>query len=704
MSLYGSLFSGVSGLNAQGSSMGAISDNIANLNTNGYKGSHAHFASLVSSSSRGTSGKYASGGVAVTIAQDVISGGINKATGSATDLAINGGGFFVVTDTLDKDSPIKFTRAGSFDKDDLGNLRNKSGNYLKAWRLDSNGRLPGQVGNENTISSSLPESLEVVNINSISGIVSKTTDISLGINLKASDKNIKGAGDNIEFSPGSKNIGNNEKSIILPDTTADVALNIGDSISFTPSDPGIQYDFIYGGMAISDQLNGASTLNANTSTDVFSANDGDAFSITTTVLGKTETYTYTFKTSSPTESQNQFNSLSSLASAINQSTGLNAKINNNKLYIANIDANNQILFSNVGTNTDFVASLGLQDVAQASNQQRFVTLEDLKNKLNKASGISANIIDPGTNNSKLSFNTENPLSTIAISATGQAASGGNPESTSNTILKHLGINSAQTYEATYNANDANRNLSGKNVIGQYSYNTRVYDALGTGHDLQIAFGKLSANEWAVEIYALNKDDIQTVRDDGQIASGTFSFNGKGILRNISGSIASPININWTNGAEPSNISYNWGNPDNQLSKGITQYDSAYAQHFEENNGVSPGSLNSVKIDDDGYIVAQFSNGRVRKLYQIPLASFVSPNSLQTESFNVFSQSDKSGIFNLSAPKTGSVGKISSSTLEGANVELSDELTKMVIAQRGYEANAKAVKVASEMLQTITQTF
>src|SRR4051794_37151330 len=132
MSINSAMLSGVSGLIANSSALAAISDNIANVNTVGYKRNSANFSSLVTSQSR--SNTYSAGGVQAHTRQYVSQQGLTQATNSALDLAINGSGFFVATDkpeNVEGTDSRSFTRAGSFQLDSLGYLKNDAGLYLQ---------------------------------------------------------------------------------------------------------------------------------------------------------------------------------------------------------------------------------------------------------------------------------------------------------------------------------------------------------------------------------------------------------------------------------------------------------------------------------------------------------------------------------------------------------------------------------------------
>jgi flagellar hook protein FlgE len=175
MSIYGALFSGVSGLNAQSNALGIISDNISNVNTVGYKGSHASFSTLVTQSATKTA--YAPGGVNSRPMQGVDQQGLLQGSSNATDLAISGNGFFVVNESPNPDvgDDFMFTRAGEFRADKDGNLVNSAGFYLRGWPLDDEGGLPAA---QQAIGST-----ETVNISNLSGLPRATSTMELGANL-----------------------------------------------------------------------------------------------------------------------------------------------------------------------------------------------------------------------------------------------------------------------------------------------------------------------------------------------------------------------------------------------------------------------------------------------------------------------------------------------------------------------------------------
>jgi flagellar hook protein FlgE len=177
MSLFGSLFTGVSALSAQSQAMGMISNNIANVNTTGYKRNEASFSSLVTQAGRSTI--YSPGGVRASTEQTVNQQGTPQQTASSTDVAISGSGFFVVqqSPTGSSGQETLYTRAGSFSEDENGYLRNSNGFYLMGWEIGDDGELVDATADV--------ASLSPVSVGFESGRTKQTTQADVVLNLDA---------------------------------------------------------------------------------------------------------------------------------------------------------------------------------------------------------------------------------------------------------------------------------------------------------------------------------------------------------------------------------------------------------------------------------------------------------------------------------------------------------------------------------------
>ncbi len=189
MTLFGSLSSGVSGLSSQSSAMGAISDNITNVSTIGYKNTFVNFQTLVTKQTSTTF--YSAGGVQSKPRQDTGVQGLLQASTSQTDISLSGAGYFVANEanvpTISNE--FVFTRAGSFFQDNEGYLRNTAGFYLQAWPTDALGNVTPNnksltIPNQNVIST---DYLGTVNLNRVGGTAAATTNVAIGANLPTTD-------------------------------------------------------------------------------------------------------------------------------------------------------------------------------------------------------------------------------------------------------------------------------------------------------------------------------------------------------------------------------------------------------------------------------------------------------------------------------------------------------------------------------------
>lgn len=265
----------------------------------------------------------------------------------------------------------------------------------------------------------------------------------------------------------------------------------------------------------------------------------------------------------------------------------------------------------------------------------------------------------------------------------------------------------------YNATDADKNMAGGNITPQYSQNLRIYDSLGSGHDLKASFIKVAINTWAVEVFAANPDDVSATFVNGLLASGTITFNGDGTLRSVSSELAAPVSIPWVNGAEQSSVTFDWGTAGEPagttgasiigLTDGMSQFDASYKVNFVNQNGAAVGQLVSVIIDENGFVIANYNNGESQSLYKVPIAVFSNPDELGAVTGNVFQQSSSSGEPNLREAGTNGAGKLQPSTLESSTVDLSKELTDLIIAQRAYQANTKIITTADSLLEELNNT-
>jgi flagellar hook protein FlgE len=734
MGLFGALFAGVSGVDSQSNKIGIISNNISNVNTVGYKQGQAEFDTLVVPSG-GTS--FSPGGVIGQTQQLVNQQGTIAATSSPTDVAISGNGFFVVNTKADGTGQTLYTRNGSFTQDSQGNFVNSDGYYLQALPIDAATGAPEQANAQN---------LKTVSINqSASGAAVATTAMTLAANLDSAQTVLQGPGVvGIKINPDDSSINgsNTANQIILPDSVNNLVA--GDSFTATNTDStsGVTTNtFTYGGFVVGTGIaNGTNTiLSANSDSADFlgGVTTGvapNALSFSITANGATSTFTYN---SIPNTTEGQFNSLDTLVASINNTTGLTASVSNGSLVVSATNPNStSVTFQDgqsgttvAGTGIDWVGALGLSTIPQESGFY-FNTLSGLAAVINGTSAantLTAKVTNPTSDSPTLTITSANPLDTLSFSdlsantggsllqelgfyssagSGSQLTSAGNdtgggtlPNST--TALAAQPIYETGTFGATYNSLTSTTDMSSGAVTPQYSKDITVYDAQGNSHTLALNFVKLETNTWAVEVTAVPASDVHSATGDGQVASGILTFNGSGELIGATGTIANPsgFQAQWTNGAAESSIAADLGL---DTSTGIIQTAGAFGFSTANQNGSPVGELTGVNVDSSGNVVASFSNGQTETVYQIPLASVANPDGMESVSGDAYIQTVASGIANLQFAGTSGVGTFTPSALEQSNVDLSTQLTDLIVAQQAYGANSKLLTVADSLLQELDQ--
>lgn len=134
--------------------------------------------------------------------------------------------------------------------------------------------------------------------------------------------------------------------------------------------------------------------------------------------------------------------------------------------------------------------------------------------------------------------------------------------------------------------------------------------------------------------------------------------------------------------------------------GSTQHFGDFDVNEQKQNGYETGRLTGLEIDDEGIIFARFTNGQATTLGQVALANFRNPEGLTPLGETGWAESYESGNPTVGSPRTASFGKVKSNSLEDSNVNLSDQLVRLIIAQRNFQANAKTIETTNQVTQTI----
>lgn len=264
--------------------------------------------------------------------------------------------------------------------------------------------------------------------------------------------------------------------------------------------------------------------------------------------------------------------------------------------------------------------------------------------------------------------------------------------------------SANTYEEqepglikrgfVYKFNSATENpISTSN----YSSSITVYDSLGQPHVVNVYFRKsheekdgFSVWEW----YAVTSAPDSATNEDTLVGWGDLVFNNRGLL--VEGGEPGVLSFDFSGGAAPGQrIELIFGSRSGGGAS--TQYPIGSTTHFQTQDGYPPGVLMNVSVSSEGVISGHYSNGQIIDLYQISLAKFSNPQGLYKEGANLFSETLASGPAYTGAPGTGGLGRINPNSLEQSNVDLATEFVRLIIAQRGFQANARIITTTDEIL-------
>jgi flagellar hook protein FlgE len=242
--------------------------------------------------------------------------------------------------------------------------------------------------------------------------------------------------------------------------------------------------------------------------------------------------------------------------------------------------------------------------------------------------------------------------------------------------------------------------SGTAVNGTFGTALTVYDSLGAAHVLTFTFTKTAANSWSYSA-TVPAADVTGATAPVVVATGTgatgLTFNGAGQLTAPAGNSIAMTMTNLADGANA--LTFNWNLRDANGNGLLTQVSGPSATSATQQDGFSSGSLVSYSLGPDGTIQGTFSNGQTQPLGQVLLATFPNSQGLARNGSNEFLSTLASGAVTVGVPGTGGRGTISGGALEQSNVDISAEFANLILAQSGYQANAKVVTTLNQITQT-----
>ena len=278
---------------------------------------------------------------------------------------------------------------------------------------------------------------------------------------------------------------------------------------------------------------------------------------------------------------------------------------------------------------------------------------------------------------------------------GYAAPGGviNP----NGSLQALNVGAGTTTPANPTSRfSLTTNLDSTSAVGAtFNSPLSVYDSLGAAHDLTITYTKTGNNTWSYNA-TLPSTDIQGgTGTTTSVGSGTFTFDSTGALTSPTSPVSLAIGP-LSDGAASLNPTWNLTNS-NGVSL-LTQTASTAGNSAKSQDGFAAGTLSSFSVLTDGTVQATFTNGQNRALGQVAVASFANPEGLSMSGSNLYNLTSASGAPVIGVAGTGGRGAIVGSTVESSNVDVAKEFAQLIVAQRSYEANSKAITAFDQVEQ------
>ncbi|WP_306118281.1 MULTISPECIES: flagellar hook protein FlgE [unclassified Roseitalea] len=251
-----------------------------------------------------------------------------------------------------------------------------------------------------------------------------------------------------------------------------------------------------------------------------------------------------------------------------------------------------------------------------------------------------------------------------------------------------------TFEVNFpvGAEAATGPLPSSNAAGaEYTQKSSIvaYDNVGQVRTLDVYMTKTAADTWEVAVF--DKDEAAPGAGfpygSGPLATQTLTFD--------------PANGNLAAGsATDLTVTVPGGGPLTLDLTGSTQLGADFTVYDVDVDGNPPVAVEELNIAADGTVYAQYTNETLRALFRIPLADVPSPDQLTRLSGNLYAPNEETGDVRVGWPQQGTQGSIVSGALEASNVDIAEELTEMIQAQRNYTANSKVFQTGSDLMDVL----
>ena len=780
-----SLWAGVTGLQAHQIAMDVEGNNIANVNTVGFKYSRANFDDIIYQNSRiatgpqnrhgGVNSMQVGLGTQINSTTKIFKQGSLQTTDKQTDIALQGDGFFMVSP--DGGKTTYYTRNGDFSRDSVGNFVDNGGNIVQGWMRDeetgeidptrpisdinipagltvparatTNITLKGNLDSGNDVGAkkipiyqldqyhnwadtgkdgikvdaekheenNVGENRFYVNKNGEQKMTERGADLGVlfnnngdaynlrtgqGIWVSYADAKTKALNVNAQadgkLNGGARQLDinlNGEHIVATVATVSELASVINERYTKT----GVEASVINGNQLVLTNRNnlGSTAATRNIKMTVNNAAWAGTGLATTNII---TAYQYTYN-KTQVNATHQYND--AVAREVTTTEDLREAMQRDARLWTNYTG---AVVGNTGTAPNITPNPTEFDAALADNKNDGVEVtvnEHGQFQVKNPSGDAYNSDDGDTTDA-----TTTPLPT-----TPNANTDPNDHNMNLTItgLSNAANNITENVKFTASMAPLSGSISPGNAarvtdslnMAAHSSSTDLFDSLGTKHNIKMDFVKRGytpngGTEWTMVIQVAEPNRINQNGEPANVITGYVRFNPDGSLATYS---PASITFGAQNGsADGQHIELKLGTTAQMDGLASTDNDSSTADISQD--GYASGELNGIRIDQSGTLVGSFTNGRSLGLAQVGVAKFANNEGLASEGGNLFSRTANSGDPIIGAAQTAGRGKISASSLEMSNVDLSRSLTQLIVVQRGFQANSKTITTSDEMLNTLLQ--
>ena len=672
-----SLFSGVSGLKSHQTRMDTIGNNIANVNTTGFKSSRTTFADTLSQTlsgasapgelTGGTNAKQVGLGTGVASIDTIFTDGSVQSTGKNTDLCLSGNGLFVVNNG----KQTYYTRDGAFGFDAAGNyVMSNSGLFVQGWTATN-----GELSTNGTAGKITIPSGKAMN-------PTATTTATYSNNLDSSTEGKKIASIVATYSDGTS-----ETLTSYPSGTISLGMATGNTITL---DSSATYDFTTGD-SVKDKALYKTTINSVDAT-------GGTVDLTIGAGSSVNSIKYA------DDSAFIVSGLTSGTYAIGDTYAIQGTIDTNGVTTAGIATGETQL------------TVTLTSPTELNGKQVKITVPTPEN-FTYADGNSVSFdLKIGEIDASVGTTVKTPKGDIKVVAKDIDST----LSTSDTTTKKLSVTTAsQAYQyygrdsdgtvgsvtraekkassltITTTDGTTSTGLAGKTYAKGDTYYSPVtttitaYDSKGDAHSIPVLFTKTADNVWSLSLTGgTNSTTITESNNKETIVELTATDL---VFDNSGKYVSGTASIKMTpSGADVATITAS-------LS-GLTQYSGSSTINASA-DGNAAGTLSSISIDSTGTITGTYTNGKKQTEAQVAVAQFNNASGLTKTGNSLYQASNNSGTANVKTASALGV-TITPSALEMSNVDIANEFSDMIITQRGFQSNSKIITVGDEMLETL----